>query len=124
MGQEQPKRMDAFRLVSFEGPAPVLREKLSAVNGYVVVDGHHASKHYKNAIQLQTPSGDVINLDFRDEGALAVVTHVFGQDSGPSPAVADDESVKFANAVRQQYPDGEIEDIVEMSNADRGIRSA
>lgn len=121
MEQSKPKKMDTFRTVSFEAPALELKSKLSAVEGYKVLDKHQAQAHYPNAIQLQTPSGDVINLDFRKEGAQAVVTHVFNQDSSEAVTPLQDEAVLFANAVRTQYP--EVEDIVEMSNAERGIKS-
>lgn len=120
MEQSMPKKMDTFRTVSFDSRAPGFKDKLSTVSGYTVLEKHPFQEHYPNAIQLETPSGDVINLDFRENGTQAVVTHAMKQDLGDAVSAQEDELVLFANAVRAQYS-GEIDDIVEMSDADRGI---
>lgn len=113
---------DTFRKVSFQGIANELKEKLTNIDGYTVVEGHYGKNEYPNAVQLSTPSGTVLNVDFNSEGTEAVVTHVFGQDDkeGLVP-VGEDESVLFANSVHRKHFGGGVSSAVEMAPIERGI---
>lgn len=117
---EETKKQDTFRRVEFNGDAGQVQLRLTSVPGYIAAEPATGLDGAKE-IRVTTPSGDTIVLKLNDDGSKAVVQNVLDQDVHGAPlALADDESVRFANAV-DAMDDLDPISTVEASNRDRGI---